>query len=50
MINSIFPLPVQAASQSVGPGDTSPTFVVSPFESSSLWIDDEQFWWLCLGF
>ena len=50
MLNNIFPLPIQAACQPDGPGDTSPTGVVSPFESSSLWIDDEQFWWLALNF
>jgi len=42
MLNNIFPLPVQAASQAVGPGDaTPPTPVIAPFESSALWVDDQ---------
>jgi hypothetical protein len=35
-------LPIQLAPQPQGPGDqTAPNPVVSPFESATLWIDDE---------
>jgi hypothetical protein len=50
MINSIFPFPVQAASNALGVGENSPNGIVSPFESSALWIDDEQWWWLGFNF